>query len=155
MTITNILLGIIAISEITRLILTHKKTSKKEHFKSKLEGTQKMVWDLEFKKFKTAEIREDVRKEYDYMQSRIDTINKSIQDFPKNKDKAERARLEDDKVRAERDLGRLKGQIEHLDLDIKGSKPTNQYPDGVSGIEDQINSISELTKMLKNWIKKL
>lgn len=142
-----ILLGIIACSEISRLILTHKKTSKKSHFKQKLEGTQKMIWDLEFKIFKTREIREDIRKEYESMQSRIQSYKQQIKDGVKG--------LDDQLILAERDAGRFLGQIKQLDLETEGSKPTSEYPEGVIGIGHQIASLRELQEMLKSWIKKL
>lgn len=153
--ITNTLLSIIALSELSRLFLTHKKTSKKQHFIQKLEGVQKMIYDLEFKVYKTKEIREDIRKEYDFMQSRIATLNNQIENFPKDKDKGDKARLEDDKVRAERDLARFKAQIEGIDNEIHGVKPSVENPNGAAGINDQIDSMKELESMLKSWIKSL
>lgn len=151
-TIIIILLAIIAISEVTRLVLTHKRGTKKEHFKSKLDGVEKMIYDFEFKIFKTKEIREDVRKEYDFMKSRIATLTSQIENFM---GKAEKARLEDDKVRAERDVARFEQQMKNLDIEIYGIKPSAENPDGVSGIVDQIESLRELKGMLKSWIKSL
>lgn len=153
--ITITLLAIIALVEITRLVLILKNPDKKSHFKGKLLATKKMVWDLEFKTFKTQEIREDIRKEYDFMKSRIDTIDKSIKDFPKKGDQAEKARFEDDKVRAEKDRDRLLAQIKSLDKEINGAAPTMEEPNGASGVKDQIASLKELGVMLKDWIKQL
>jgi len=145
------LLTIIAVAEVLRLVLTHKKTSKKSHFKQKLEGTTKMMWDLEFKVFKTQEVREGIRKEYDYMKSRLATIEDQIKNF-KGKDE-DKAKLKDDKVRAEKERDRLLSQIKQIDLEVEGSNPTNQYPDGVIGIKEQIGSFYELQAMLREWIK--
>lgn len=153
--IITILLAIIAISEVTRLVLTHKKGTKKEHFKAKLDGVEKMIFDLEFKIFKTKEIREDVRKEYEFMKSRIATLTSQIENFPKEKDQAEKARLEDDKVRAERDATRFEAQMKNIDSEIYGEKPTADNPNGIAGITDQIDSLRELKGMLKSWIKSL
>lgn len=149
------LLSIIALSEVTRLVLTHKTTSKKAHFKQKLDGTQKMIWDLEFKAHKTREIREDIRKEYDFMLSRIATLETTIATWPKDKDEGERKRLEDQKVLAERDAERFKAQLKNLDVEIEGSKKCNEYPDGATGIVQQVDSLVELQGMLKNYIKSL
>ena len=151
--ITLTLLGIIATAEILRLLLVYKKISKKTHFKQKYEGTQKMIWDLEFKIFKTREIREEIRKEYDFMQARIEASKKQIADSITAE--PERKRIEDQLVLAERDAGRFLEQIKALDLEISGSKPTDQYPDGVTGIMNQIDSLRELQEMLNEWIKKL
>src|SRR3990167_1908629 len=145
------LLITIAITEISRLFLTHRKMSKKRHFKQKLDGTERMIWDLEFKTFKTKEMREDVRKEYDFMNARIEAIDATIKNL--QKDGGETKRAEDQKVLAERDRDRLKEQIKQLDLEVNGSKRTNEYPDGVSGIGDQVDGLKTLQGMLKDHIK--
>lgn len=150
------LLAIIATTEVTRLILTHKKPSRKEHFKQKLDGTTKMMWDLEFKIYKTREIREDVRKEYDNCKQRISVLDGRIYLLPKDKEKwsDEDKRIEDQKTLLERDAQRYEQQMKNLDIEVEGSKPTNDYPDGVTGIQQQIDSLRELTEMLRDWILK-
>lgn len=153
--ITILLITIIAVAEVLRLILTHKGTSKKGHFRQKLDAVSKMIYDLEFKVFKTKEIREDVRKEYDMMNSRIASLDSQIYNFPKDKDQADKKRIEDDKVLAERDLVRFKAQMVALDKEIFGEKPSTENPDGATGINDQIDSLRELQTMLKSWIKTL
>ena len=150
-----ILLALIASCEIMRLVLTHRKTSKKAHFKQKLDGTEKMIWDLEFKVFKTREVREDVRQEYDYMIQRIGNLKNQFENFPATGDLAEKARITDQIILAERDRDRFLEQIKMIDLEIEGSKPTAELPDGASGIVNQIESLRELLTMLKDWIKKL
>lgn len=148
------LLLIIALSELTRLFLTHKKISKKNYFKQRLQGTERLVWDLEFKMFKTREIREDIRKEYAQMKARLFTVEEQIKNFPADKDQADKARLEDQKVLLDKDTLRFQAQIEQLDIEVEGTKPTEKYPDGVDGIVQQIGSLKEVQTMLKDWIKK-
>jgi hypothetical protein len=155
MSATIVLLAIIAVTEILRLVLTHLPTSKKAHFKQKLEGVQKMVWDLEFKKFKTREVRESIRQEYDFMLARADSFKKQIAEWPKDKDEGERKRLEDQLVLVERDAERLLAQIKSLDIEIEGAKKSNEYPDGVTGIVQNVDSLVELQGMLRDWIRKL
>lgn len=154
--IAIILLAIIATSEVTRLVLTHKKPSRKEHFRQKLEGTTKMMWDLEFKIYKTQEIREDVRKEYDNTKQRIEVLNTRLKSLPEDKTKwsDEDKRLEDQKALLTRDQERYEQQMKNLDIEIEGTKPTNDYPDGVNGIRQQLDSLRELTEMLRDWIIK-
>lgn len=148
------LLLIIALSELTRLFLTHKKISKKNYFKQRLQGTERLVWDLEFKMFKTREIREDIRKEYAQMKARLFAVEEQIKNFPADKDQADKARLEDQKVLLDKDTLRFQAQIEQLDIEVEGTKPTEKYPDGVDGIVQQIGSLKEVQTMLKDWIKK-
>ena len=40
-----------------------------------------------------------------------------------------------------------------LDNEVSGAKPTNENPEGVMGINQQIDSYMELKGMLKDWIK--
>lgn len=148
-----VLLGVIALSEVLRLYLTHKKTTKKEHFKQKLNGVKKMIYDLEFKIYKTREIREDVRKEYDMMLSRIQGIDEKIKDW--KGEEAERKGIEDQRVLAQRDAERFKAQMKQLDEEVEGAKPTNENPEGVLGVVQQIDSMRELEQMLKDHIKSL
>ena len=155
MEIIIILLTVVVILEISRLSLAHRRISKKFHFKGKQEGTQRMIWDLEFKVHKTKEIKEEIRQEYDFMQSRIASTETQIKDFPKDKDPAEKARLEDQKKLAERDRDRFENQMKSLDLEINGAKKSKEYPDGVQGINSQIDSLRELVEMLKSWRKGL
>jgi len=151
MDLITILLAVIAVTEMTRLVMTHKNISKKAHFKEKLKGTGRMIWDLEFKKFKIREMREDVRKEYDFTKARISSLENEMEGF--KGDKEEKARMDDQMVLAKRDLERFESQLQSLDLEINGSKPNSQYPDGVSGLNDQIESLRALCEMLQAWAK--
>lgn len=153
--IALVLLGTIAIAEITRLALTHLPTSRRSHFKQKLLGTTKMIWDLEFKLFKTRELREQIRVEYDFMQSRVVALDKTIAEWPKDGDKAELAKATDSKVIAERDRDRLQNQIAALDIEISGAPASAEMPEGHIGIVQQIDSYRELTGMLRDYIKSI
>lgn len=150
-TLIAVLLGILVALNVFRIYLTHRGTSKKSHFKQKLEATAKMVWDLEFKKFKTKEIRESVRVEYDNSKSRLSSIEEQIKNF--KGEEGEKARLEDAKVLIERDITRFEQQLKALDMEVEGLVPSKDYPDGYQGIEHQIDSLQELKTMLKDWIK--
>lgn len=147
------LLVVIALSEVTRLVLTHKKATKKSHFKNKLQGTRKMRYDMEFKLFKTQEIREELRKEFDFMGSRVAAIEDNIKNFKGPKD--EKAGIEDKLEIAKRDYDRLKGQMQNLDIEMFGAKPSAERPDGHIGIKEQIESMLELEDMLEEWIQKI
>ena len=149
----EILLGIVVLCEITRIITMFKPQNKKNHYRQKLEGTEKLIWDLEFKLFKTQEVREDIRKEYDTQKSRLASIEETIKNW--KGDKAEKARHEDTKVLVERDIQRFEAQMKQLDIEMYGSTKTNEYPDGAKGIKDDIDSLRELTGMLKDWIIKV
>ena len=154
------LLAVIAGSELTRLFLTHKKVTKKSHFQQKLEGTQKMTWDMEFKAFKTREIREEIRNECDALKSRLFTLETRVRDWPENSEDPalsadEKKRVEDQIVLVKRDIERMEAQMKGLDIEVNGTAPTEEHRDGVSGIRGDIDSLRELSEMLKSWIARI
>ena len=59
----------------------------------------------------------------------------------------------DKKLLLERDRDRFKEQMKGLDLDVYGSKKTNEFPDGLDGINQQLEALRELKGMLKQFIK--
>lgn len=125
-----------------------------------------MVWDLEFKRFKTREIREEMRQQYDNLKHRLALLEEKIKS-EKEKPTMEAgdiARLDDDKVRLERDIDRLlNGKaddpslvcIKGLDLELEGSKPTVDYPQGVQGVAQQLDALRELKGLLTDYIKQI
>lgn len=130
---------------------------KYRYFKNKLRGVEKMIEDMEFKRYKTLEIREDVRVEYDNLKSRLAILDEKIK---AEKEKPtlsvdEQKRMDDEKVIGERDLDRYKKQIDGMDLDVVGSKPSNEYPNGVNGLNMQLESLQELKGMIKEYLKTL
>lgn len=160
---------------------------KKEYFKHKLSGVQKMLWDFEFKREKTIMIREEVRREYDNVKSKLNIIVTKIQAQLKDpkkvcevhnpeagkekvhKDKgtcaceyvdnaipvADIEGLYDQKEILSRDAFRYESQMKQMDLDVAGTRPTSEYPDGMEGINDQIDSLRELKAMLEQYVTKL
>jgi len=137
----------------------------KKYFKQKLDGIQKMCWDLEFKRFKTQEIREQIRQEYDELKGRLSVLETRIKQQAEKPtmDKGEIARLDDQKVLLERDIKRkAEGDdglqiigMKQLDMQINGLAPSSDYPDGVQGINDQLDALRELGEILKDYIKRI
>ena len=125
------------------------------YFRHKLRGVEKMIMDLEFKKFKTLEIREEIRQTHDSMKTRLNVLETTIKSEDKkptlNKD--ERARLDDQKVVLTRDIERYVAQMKDLDLQIAGSKPTNELPDGHNGIDQQLDALQELKLMVRDYLE--
>lgn len=130
---------------------------KKDYFKQLLKGVHKMIWDLEFKKFKTREIREGVRVQYDDCKMKLALLTTQIEQQEKEltMEEGEFKRLKDQKVILERDMERYLGQIKTMDLDVNGAAPSSEHPDGVVGIVQQLDSLEELKIMVKDYIKTL
>lgn len=127
------------------------------YFKKKLRGVEKMIADFEFKRFKTLEIREEIRQEYDQSKARLEVLNTQIkqQQEKPTMEKDEIARLDDRKVLLERDIKKFEDQLKGLDLEVYGCAPNQDYHDGVQGINQQLDALRELVVMLKNYIKEL
>lgn len=147
------LLAVIAVAEVHRTWLSMRPRTKRIHFEERLRGTRATIWDLQFKVFKTREIREDVRKEYDQMKARIEAYDTQLKNWPADKTEGDKKNMEDDKARAERDAERFLKQMQMLDLEVEGSKPTAELPDGYAGITQQIDSLREVEKMLQDYLK--
>lgn len=125
---------------------------KKQYFKRKLDSVVKTIWDLEFKREKTLTIREEIRQEYENQKAKLEVLQARIKS---EKDEAERKKLDDNEALLTRDIERFEAQMKGLDLEVSGSKPTEEYRDGVQGINHQIDSLHELRMMLQQYIKTL
>lgn len=124
---------------------------KKKYFNEKYRGVEKMILDLEFKRFKTQEIREEIREEYDSLKAKIDILTTQI----KNGKGPDLAKMKDSLELMKRDSERFIAQMKALDLEVNGSKQTNEYPEGVQGINQQLDSLRELLTMLEDYKKGL
>lgn len=147
----TILVAVVACCEIYRTYLGLKPRSKKEHFEHRLQATRASIWDLQFKAFKTREVREGIRQEYDYVQAQLKSLEEKIPTATPD----EVGRLKDQKELAERDLKRFVLQMRELDLEVEGSRPTVEMPNGHDGVMMQIDSLRELETMLTDWISGL
>lgn len=130
---------------------------KVRYFYKKLRGVECTIADLEFKRFKTREIREEVRQVYDTCKAKLLSVETTIAQQKESKTMPEDdvKRLDDEVVRMKRDIERYESQMKALDLEVDGSKPTNEYPEGVNGITQQIDALRELHGMLKDYIGRL
>ena len=127
----------------------------KTYFKKKLIGVQNMVWDLEFKKFKTLYVREQIRKEYDALRSRLEILKTQI-----NADKGkpvtdEFKRLQDQEVIVTKDISKKLDQMKSLDIEIVGAKPSAEIPDGHQGLDETVEALRELMDVTKKYLKQI
>jgi len=139
---------------------------KVRYFQGKRNAIEKMVCDLEFKRYKTLQIREKLRYEMDGIKFKLDRLNVQIEQEKSKPTMSadELKRLEDQKIIFERDIERLiKGKpddpnivcIEGLDYAVFGSRPTNEYPQGIQGVNQEIEGLRELSLILRDYIKTL
>ena len=130
---------------------------KKRYFKKKLQAVQNAIYDLEFKRFKTLEIREGIRKEYDNLRSRQEVLNVQIEKESAPTGLRETAidefkRLEDQKVILEKDINTKKNQMEGLDAEVNGLAASAENP-ATPGINHQLDAYRELAGMIKEYVR--
>jgi chromosome segregation ATPase len=129
----------------------------KKYFKNKIESVQKMIWDLEFKRFKIGELREEVRQEYDELKAKRSVLEAQIKSQKENptKEAGEVAKLEDQLVLLNKDIEKSENDMKGLDLQVNGIRPCADYPEGVTGVNQQLGALRDLTPMIKSYIKTL
>lgn len=122
----------------------------------KIKGMKKMIEDEKFTAYKTSELREEVRGEYDQEQARLDNLDRRI----KNKKdtiaeigEGEFKRLEDEKIITEAKSKGLQEEMDTLTMKVKGGKPTQEHPAGVIGSEQTIEKLHDLIDFVKHYIK--
>lgn len=128
---------------------------KYRYFKEKIESIEKMIFDYEFKKYKNRVSREHVRDEYDQLKSRFAALEQRIKSEKEKPSlpEGDAARLDDDKVRIEKEIEKKKQQLDVLDQEVNGIKPSADYPEGVMGINEQIEMLRTLKHLVKEYIK--
>jgi len=128
---------------------------KKTYFQKKSKAVQNMIWDLEFKLYKTKEIREEVRQELSNKKAQLETLEnqiKSQKEKPTMKEE-EAKQLDDRKVFLDKDIQRHIDQLKILDEEIGGVKKSAENPEGSAGLIQQIEALYELKGIIKSYIK--
>lgn len=139
------------------------------YFYKMFKGTQNMIWNNEFKRFKLSVDREKVRQEYDSDAIKLSVIEAELKSFPEDKSKwtDEQKRLEDKKTLLVQAIDGVrngdgsiarpghKDRMRDLDLEINGSKKTNEFPEGIQGISQDLDGLRELRLLVKKYLKSL
>ena len=129
----------------------------KNYFKKKLWGVQCMIWDLEFKRFKTLYVREQIRQEYDNLRSKLEILKTQINAEKDNHKLStdEFKRLEDQEVVFNRDIERKIEQMKQLDIEVNGASASADLPEGHQGLNDTMEGLRELVNVTKMYMKEL
>lgn len=135
-------------------LLTNKEY---RYFVKKYKEVQFTIWDLQFKRYKTKEVREEIRQLMDSRKAAIENLKERVKAEEKEGkiDKEDLETMKDDIVRGEKEQEKFQEQLNGLDAEVNGIKPSQDYPGGVTGIEDQLSSLHELREMLKVYMEKL
>ena len=134
--------------------------TKRKYFKDKLKAVEKMTWDLEFSRQKKQDQRESYRLSYDNLRNKLEQLNIKVKKESepggwKETKPDEFARFADDEAILKAEIEKQKSWIDGLDLEVVGSPITAQYPDGVQGVNQQLDALRDLQETLKQYIKGL
>lgn len=123
---------------------------KYKFFKKKIKQVECAIADLEFKLFKSREMREDIRKQRDRVVEALDAIDAKLPT-----DMAQEAK---DALMAERKIQQTfkdnaTEQLRMMDEEIDGRKATEDKPE-YPGVIQQIDAMRELLQMYKDYINR-
>lgn len=140
---------------------------KKRHFEARLKTLEKNIWDKDFEKFQTLEIREGVRLDRDKAMEKVDAFETELLREHKPETIAQLTAQRDE---AKADAARFEAQIGMLDREVNGKPyvPAHKVKNtetgeetevpvdmGQQGITDTIASLSELKKMFVSYLQTL
>lgn len=168
--ISELLLFTIALAEGIRLHSLWQKKNEKNYFKNRLEGVDREIWDIEFSRHKTKEIKEQLRVEMTALKSKQEILRQEIKQHEEKKDMAEGdiARLKDQDEVMQVKINKIIYGIGRPKLNDDGSvneeetaKITRELDMCIKGMDQQlgflnekIDSYHELKQMVKSYIKK-
>lgn len=127
-------------------------SDKKKYFQRKLQNTREAIWGLEFKKFQTIELREQIRKDRDRAKEAVDAFEAELKrDHKEGTTEA----LEKQKAEAQENADRFEAQIKMLDAEVAGRPYVSPEDQGEQGITDNIAALNEMVKMFVSYINTL
>lgn len=123
---------------------------KKDYFKGMLEDSEKIIYDLEFKKFTALNEHEVVRKQYDQAQDALTRVKAQLSSNTNTKE--EKEIIENEIKLIEVRVTDLKADMEAIQGTIIGSQPTPKLPDGAEGIDNKLKTWVQRREYIKAFI---
>jgi len=114
------------------------KFNKKKHFQAMVASADKVLAELEFKKFTCLIERENVRRQYDQLTETLQRVNAQLLSTPDD------VKLTEEKNALEKSIQDTKNYMDGVDGTINGSMPTAELPDGAKGLDNE----------MKEWVNK-
>lgn len=137
-------------------------SSQYRYFTRKLKQVGYTIWDMEFKRFKSSEVREEMRQLYDWTKSNTAMLEEKLKTQKEKKDgdptkmpEGDIARIDDEIVRSKVKEEETLKSVKDMDIQIDGAKPSVDYPDGLQGLIQQIEALRELRQMIEQYLKKI
>lgn len=140
-------------------IIKYLTNWKYRYFIKKYHAIDCMIQDFEFKRFKTRDKREEIRNAFDQSKAKLQSIETTIKHEEEKTDnkmpEGDLARLKDEVIRLNQLVESYLAQLKSTDVEIEGSPQTNEYPEGVDGITQQLEALHEVKGMVKEYAKNL
>lgn len=127
---------------------------KKDYFKKKLTGVRNLIWDMEFKRYQLLRKREDYREQYDNAMSKQSALKAQIDSITASGAVAD-GKLTDQLVLLDKEIENHKEWMDGLDAEVNGLPRSNEHPEGVQGINQQIEALIDLRSKTKDFINEL
>lgn len=115
----------------------------KKLFKQKIKDVQDSIYEVEFKIFKSRQLREESRLLRDRCVENVAQIEARLQG---TKDKEEKGRLEEELKAHKENKEKYEGQMKMVDEQINGGE-------GQPGLLEHIKGLTELKTMYKDYLK--
>jgi len=112
--------------------------NKKKHFKAMVASADKVIAELEFKKFTCLIERENVRRQYDQLKDTLARIDAQLLSTPNDE------KLTAEKGAVEKNIKDAQQYMDDIDGTIGGTAPTPSLPDGARGLDNE----------MKEWVNK-
>lgn len=125
--------------------------AEKKHFKEKIKYMDVQIWNLEFTRFQISQIRESIRQEYDQLRSRKEAINSTLKT---EKDEVKITEMKDQLEKVENGEKVMLQQMQDKDIQVNGCKECEQFPDGVQGLNEQIEVARMTQQLYKDYLKR-
>lgn len=113
--------------------------AKKKYFKGMLADADRVIYDLEFKKFTALNEREVIRKEYDRAQ---DALARAT------------AQKSEDVEAITAHIEKLKKDMDAVEATIIGGQPSELLPNGAEGIDNKLKAWVERREYIKAFIRR-
>lgn len=116
---------------------------KKSYFTGMVTDANRVIWDLEFKKYTALNEREVIRKQYDQAQDALTRIAA----VPKLTTEQEA-----EKKSVEAFIEKLKKDMDAVEATIIGGQPSELLPNGAEGIDNKLRDWVQRRELIKGFI---
>lgn len=125
---------------------------KKKHFEEKIWNVTRTMWDKEFQKASSLELKEAIRLDRD---RQMETIAALELELGKDHEAGTKKELERQRDEAKEKADRYEKQMQMIDIEVEGSPFVSPDDPGRQGINDVLGNLAETKRMLESYVARL